>query len=158
MKTVVKLLEKIIDIVEMFFLSAIVVVIGWQIFSRTVFNKPLDFPEELSQFLFIAIVFLGTSVVERHNEHIRVEFLFTRMPRKVQAAIQFVAKICTFLIVLAILNGERQLFPRIFALKTRAAGIPYTWIHTIIVISCLFWMISLIFTLTHDLLKRSKEL
>jgi TRAP-type transport system small permease protein len=135
-----KILEKLIDSVQMILLCSIVGAIGAQIFSRKIFNRPLEFPEELSMFILIAVVFLGIGMVENENTHIRVEFIYDKLPGAFKKGIQASSKILTFGLVLAILNGERQLFPRIYHLKTTAARIPYLWIHTVIVISCLFWL------------------
>ncbi len=125
----------------------IVGAIGSQIFSRTFFNRPLEFPEELSMFTLIAVVLLGIVIVENENSHIKVEFIYEKLPSKFKKGIQASSKILTFVLVLAILNGEKQLIPRIYALKTTAARIPYLWIHLTIVVSCVFWLFVVGYTL-----------
>ena len=73
MKKVLDFYEKIIGWLEIALNLLIVGVIGLQIITRFFFNLPLKFPEEVSAFALIAMVFVGVSVVERHNEHLRVE-------------------------------------------------------------------------------------
>ena len=82
MKKVLDFYEKIIGWLEIAFNLLIVGVIGLQIITRFFFNLPLKFPEEVSAFVLIAMVFAGVSVVERHNEHLRVEFLQDLLPAK----------------------------------------------------------------------------
>jgi hypothetical protein len=52
-----------------------------------------------------------------------------------------VGKLLTFGLVLWLLNGERDLFPGIVKLKTTAGDIPYLWIHSIIVVASIIWLI-----------------
>ena len=146
MNRVLAALEKFIDTIQMILLCLIVGAIASQIFSRTFFNWPLEFPEELSMFTLIAVVLLGIVMVENENTHIKVEFIYEKLPLKFKKGIQASSKILTFALVLAILNGEKQLIPRIYKLKTTAARIPYLWIHIIIVASCIFWLFILGYT------------
>ena len=140
MNRVLRILERLIDTIQMILLCSIVGAIGAQIFSRKIFNQPLEFPEELSMFILIAVVLLGIGVVENENTHIKVEFIYEKLPVAFKKGIQASSKILTFVLVLAILNGEKQLLPRIYHLKTTAARIPYLWIHIVIVVSCIFWL------------------
>ncbi|MBW2059209.1 MAG: TRAP transporter small permease subunit [Deltaproteobacteria bacterium] len=147
MGKLINVIENVIDHVQIVLLCSIVGAIGAQIFSRTLFNRPLEFPEELSMFTLIAIVILGIVVVEKEDAHIKVEFFYERMPRTAKKSVRVLGKILTFILVLAILDGEKQLFPRIIHLKTKAARIPYLWIHAIIVVACILWLVMIAYTL-----------
>ena len=150
MSKILNILEKVIGGIQIVFLFLIFGSIGLQIFSRKLFNKPLSFPEELSMFTLIALVFLGISVIERYNAHIKVEFVYERVSAGIRRTIVLVGQILTFLIILSILNGEKQLIPKIIKLKSKAARIPYIWIHSIIVISCIIWAIIILYNvITH---------
>jgi TRAP-type C4-dicarboxylate transport system permease small subunit len=151
MKKLLNIIEKIISIFQIVFLSAIVIVIGAQIVSRSAFNIPLEFSEELSMFILIAVVFLGVGIIEKHNGHIKVEFIYELISPKKQDILRLSSKILTLFIILAIINGERQLLPRVMKLKTTAAGIPYIWLHSVIVISCILWIFFLVFTMLQTL-------
>lgn len=151
MKKFLEIIEKIISIFQVILLSTIVIVIGAQIISRTAFNMPLEFSEELSMFILIAVVFLGVGIIEKHNEHIKVEFIYELISQKKQNILLLASKLLTLFIVLAIINGERQLFPRVMKLRTTAAGIPYIWLHSIIVISCILWIFFLVFTMLQSI-------
>jgi TRAP-type C4-dicarboxylate transport system permease small subunit len=139
MKKLINSLEKIIDFTQIILLSIIVGSIGVQILSRKLFNRPFAFPEELSMFTLIAIVFIGIIVIERHGEHIKLEFICNKFSFFKKKGMKIFEKLLIFLIVFAILLGEWQTVPRIIYLKSKAAGIPYIWIHSIIIISCVIW-------------------
>ena len=81
MGRLINVIGKAVDYIQIVLLCSIVAAIGAQIFSRKIFNKPLEFPEELSMFLLIAVVMLGISVVEKENSHIKVEYFYEKMSR-----------------------------------------------------------------------------
>ncbi len=156
MRKLLGVVERLIEYIEFVLLFIVTGAIGAQVFSRALLNQPLEFPEELSMFTLIAIVLLGISMVEKENSHIKVEFFFQRMPRKGRKVVTVGGKSLTFILVLWILNGERELIPGIIQLKTTAGDIPYIWIHTIIVVSCVLWLVVIANSLVRTL--RNQEL
>jgi len=140
MAKILNFIKKFINIIQIIFISTIVLSIGIQIISRKFFNRPLDFPEELSTFVLVALVFLGVNIVEIGNNHIKVEFILEKSSSYFNKVIKLFSKILTFIIIIFILNGEKNLFPKIVNLRTTASGIPYLWLHSIIVLSCIIWL------------------
>ena len=153
MKKVLDFYEKIIGWLEIAFNLLIVGVIGFSVIKRFFFNLPLKFPEEVSAFVLIAMVFVGVSVVERHNEHLRVEFLQDLLPAKGKKAMNIVSRLLTLVLTGGILAGEFQLFPQIKMLKTHAARIPYAWLHIVIIVSTILWAIFAVLGLLSELRK-----
>lgn len=140
MTKILNFVKKIIDIIQIILISTIVLSIGGQIISRKFFNRPLDFPEELSMFILIILVFLGVNIVEIDNNHIKVGFILEKSSSYFNKIIKLFSKILTFIIIFAIIYGEKILFPRIVDLRTTAADIPYLWLHSIIILSCIIWL------------------
>lgn len=140
MEKILNFIKKFINIMQIILISTIVLSIGVQIISRKFFNRPLDFPEELSMFILIVLVFLGVNIVEIDNNHVKVEFILEKSSSYFNKIIKLFSKILTFIIIFAIINGEKMLFPRIVNLRTTAANIPYLWLHSIIILSCIIWL------------------
>ena len=138
MKKVLDFYEKIIGWLEIALNLLIVGVIGLQIITRFFFNLPLKFPEEVSAFALIAMVFVGVSVVE---------------PTKGKKAMKIVSRLLTLVLTGGILAGEFQLFPQIKMLKTHAARIPYAWLHIVIIVSTILWAIFAVLGLLSELRK-----
>jgi TRAP-type C4-dicarboxylate transport system permease small subunit len=134
------LAEKLITTVGSTFTLIIALVIGLQIFTRTFFNRPFPWPEELSQVLLITIVFLGTGIAEKYDHHIKVEFIFDRVSRKTAIAISLVGRLLTLFFIICMLLGETSLLPRIMPLKTPAARIPVYYLHILILMGFGFWI------------------
>ncbi|TFJ92210.1 TRAP transporter small permease [Lentibacillus salicampi] len=54
---------------------ALVVLVFMQVVTRFVINFPLAWSEEISRYIMIYIVFLGSALAVRKNEHIAIDFL-----------------------------------------------------------------------------------
>jgi TRAP-type C4-dicarboxylate transport system permease small subunit len=151
-----EIIAKIVTGVGVLFTSTIAVVIGLQIFTRTVFNKPFTWPEELSQILLIAITFLGTGMAEKHNAHIKVEFIFNIISKKASIIILSIGKLFTLFFISCMFVGEKSLLPRIMFLKTPAARIPYIWLHVLILFGFIVWAFYVIMSIK-DLIQAFKD-
>lgn len=67
------LLSYALSKVAIFCILGLLALIGYDVFSRYVLNKPVLFSDELSSFLLVAIAFLGAPQALRMGKHINVE-------------------------------------------------------------------------------------
>ena len=65
MKKAERIFDRVIDTIELALNLIIMGVIGAQIITRTFFNAPLKFPEEVAVFAMIAMIFGGICMVEK---------------------------------------------------------------------------------------------
>ncbi|MBL8700416.1 MAG: TRAP transporter small permease [Alphaproteobacteria bacterium] len=80
-------------------MAATLVVMATQVFLRYVLNQSLIWSEELSRYLLIAMVFLGTATATRRDQHIRIDLIDHLLP----AALARGLRRATDLLVLAYL-------------------------------------------------------
>lgn len=139
-------LAKVITAIGATLTFVIGTIIGLQIFTRTFFNRPLSWPEELSQFLLIALTFLGTGIAEREDAHIRVEFIFSKISKRKGILIRLVGRVFTLFFLICMLLGEKSLIPRIIFVKSPAARVPYIWLHLIIIVGVICWTLYVFLT------------
>ena len=64
-------------------------IMTYEAFARFLMNWPTFWAYELSYMLTGAHFALGVAVVTRRNEHIRVDFLYARMPARWRAVLDF---------------------------------------------------------------------
>jgi len=74
-KTVKKVLDKVSDIALTICMTAMAVVVFWQVFSRFVINNPSFWSEELARYLMIWTTFIGAAVCVRDMSHMEVTFI-----------------------------------------------------------------------------------
>lgn len=139
MKRLVKGLTAIVDGLEIILNLIILGVIGAQIVTRTFFDYPLKFAEEVAVYALIAIIYGGICIVEKEDAYLRIDIFLDRMPKAGKTLIYLMGRLSILVLVGTIILGELQLFPKIVKLTTHAAGIPYSWLHTWIIIFTGLW-------------------
>lgn len=81
-KKIVSILFHLTEFAVLVLLATICVVMLTQIFSRYLFNTPLAWPEELSRYLFVWVVFLGAAIAFRYKAHLGMDFITARFSDK----------------------------------------------------------------------------
>ncbi len=79
MNTYVKIMDNInqwVKYLVSFLLVVLAILVVLQVTTRFVINIPLSWTEELAKYLMIYIVFLGSGLAMRHNQHIAIDFLW----------------------------------------------------------------------------------
>lgn len=74
-----KFIDKYNDFEERLLVISLVInvlIISLQIIMRSVFNTSISWSEELSRYIFIWEIWLGTSIAYRYNEHIKVDLIY----------------------------------------------------------------------------------
>jgi TRAP-type C4-dicarboxylate transport system permease small subunit len=61
-------------------------IVSLQVIMRYVFNNSLSWSEELTRFIFVWQVWMGTSVACKNNNHIRVEILLSLLKGRAKTA------------------------------------------------------------------------
>jgi len=90
---------KIIDLASAVCVIAMVAIVAAQIFLRYVMGHPFVWADELANWLFVWVIYLGASVLVRYDAHLKVEILIDRLSPRVN---QWRA-LCVNLLVLAFL-------------------------------------------------------
>lgn len=104
-KALIRFCDKLVKPIEyltgtMFVLMACVVC--WQVFARYIFHKPTAWTGDLSLFLFVWIVLLGSSVALYRHKHIAVTLVLAPFPAGVRRIAGLVSEVvvlaCTLLL------------------------------------------------------------
>ncbi len=134
MKTFFDLLARILFWLTVVLGSALIVVVVMQVISRYLLAQPIFWTEEVSRFLFIAIIALGSPLAVRSGQFARVDFFVGLLPPRLRrhalAAID--AIVAAFLLIVAyqavnlIRVGHMQ--------KSSVLGIPMSYIFSLMLI------------------------
>ncbi|MDO4548907.1 MAG: TRAP transporter small permease [Clostridia bacterium] len=101
-----KVTEKTIDWLSVFLLSGIFALGIAQVFWRWVLNDPIVWSEELIQLTYVWICYLGWTIAERKDSHIRITAVTNALPVKAQKWIQiFNHVLCIVFSVLMVYYG-----------------------------------------------------
>ena len=98
--------ETAIDWLSVFLLSGIFVLGIAQVVWRWILRNPIIWSEELIQLTYVWICYLGWTIAERKDAHIRITALSNFLPRSAQKWLQFFCHIlCIVFSVLMVVYG-----------------------------------------------------
>jgi TRAP-type C4-dicarboxylate transport system permease small subunit len=78
MKSIFKIVRKIVDVLNSVFLSIMVIVLGAQVFFRYVLNSPLGWSEEVGRATLVWITFFGSFAAFTDDKHMRITLLYNK--------------------------------------------------------------------------------
>ena len=115
---------------------------------RYFFNRPSIWITEISSYLFLYIIFLGTSYALQMDLHLRVTFLFTYLPRGYVRWLDRLTSIFC-LVFSAVLLWQTSIMTWVsFSEKWTTPtmlGVPYAWIYVVMVFGSAFLLLTFIF-------------
>ncbi|MEW5945077.1 MAG: TRAP transporter small permease [bacterium] len=143
-RAVLNLFSAAVETVTRVLLSALVVIISWQVFSRFALNRTPYWAEETALVLVVWFGLLGAGLGVRDGTHLAVEFFARLLPASARLVVhRFVfAVTCCFALVMMI-SGAR------LVLMTTEQTLPAT--HLPVAVSYLAVPISGIFIFLHAL-------
>lgn len=150
-----RILDRVVDAALVLSLAVISFVLVLQVVLRYLFHTPLPWPEELSQFLLVAISFLGMYRAFREKAHIRIQWL----PKKpLVFRLLRVGGLLTVVIFLIYIGyGGYVLSDGAWSQPTTALRIPMAIPYLVIPVACILSLIAVGFTIA-DILRGKEDL
>ena len=120
-------------------MSIMLAVTFFSVISRYFFS---DWAEELSRFLFVWSVFLGSALIMGENGHLAVEFL----PNKLKGTaaglvVEFIIKLCSYAIILILLTQGFKMTRMMMFQTSPGMGIPMGIIYAVIPLSSILMVL-----------------
>lgn len=129
MKKIAHIVGRIEDWVSGTLLVGGLSILALQVIMRYIFNMPTTWHDELSRYLVVWGLLLGSAVSLRDNEHIRVEVLYNLFPKSLQRWVNLFANITIFLFFLAMIVYGLQLVETKFSTgELSSSGLLPQWI------------------------------
>jgi TRAP-type C4-dicarboxylate transport system permease small subunit len=117
-----------------FLMALLVVCLGLQVFFRYVLQAALTWTEELSRFCFIWVIYLGTCVAAKEQQHVRVTAQFLLLPERFRIYQWILADVVwvIFNIVFAVQGVRLVLHMLKYPEITPSLGWSAAWIYAVI--------------------------
>ncbi|MCJ7593882.1 MAG: TRAP transporter small permease [Desulfobacterales bacterium] len=90
----VNFVTRISGILAGFMLTALMLLNSYAVVRRYGFNRPVDWILDLSEFLMVASVFMGTAYILHTEGHVTVDLLLTRLSEKTRHFLYLVTMFC----------------------------------------------------------------
>ncbi|MET4637897.1 TRAP transporter small permease [Mycetocola sp. 2940] len=101
--------DRVLGLLCIVLFVVLVIVVTWQVISRTVLNDPAPWTEEASRFTFVVLALLGAALVFSERGHIAVELLVSKFPRTAQLAVAVAVELIVifFALLVFVVGGYR---------------------------------------------------
>lgn len=129
-------INKIVAVICMFALSAMTILITYQVIVRYFFNSPSAVSEVLAKYLFVWLVLYAGAYVFGTREHMAIGFIRDKFPRKIRLTLEMFTELSVAVFALLIMGfGGYKLSLRQMMQSDSALHIPMGIIYSAIPIS-----------------------
>jgi TRAP-type C4-dicarboxylate transport system permease small subunit len=138
---VFRILSRVIEAAVIGISGVIVAIVTAEVGLRYLFSSSLIFTEELSRYLMVWVVFLGSAIAVRDGSHIRITMVHNRLPARLQRVTGIIANLMalTFLAVTAV-EGIRIL-PKQLRQMPVTFDVSLFYFYLAIPVGCILMMI-----------------
>lgn len=102
LNTIKNICNKILEVLSIFTLTAMTILVCYQVFTRYVLSKPSAISEALSQYLFVWMIMFGSAYVYGSHEHLTIDILKDRFSPKTRMFVEILTNICLFIFILVV--------------------------------------------------------
>jgi TRAP-type C4-dicarboxylate transport system permease small subunit len=149
-----RLIKSVVENISALLYGLMIVVVFIQVVFRYVFNSPLTMSEEISRYIFIWLVMLGSVAATWDREHINLTFLIDRFPEKIRKFLLIFIDVCVAILIYIVLVQEGINITKVTMYQiSPATGISIGWIYLSLPISGILTMMVLIYRIIKEILQ-----
>ncbi|NLT50541.1 MAG: TRAP transporter small permease [Ignavibacteria bacterium] len=132
------LIDKTLEFLLILFLSALVIDVIWQVFSRYILNSPSSFTDELARVLLIWVGILSSAYATGKKMHLAIDILLNKLNAKNVKLANIVINllVAAFALTVMVIGGGNLIY---ILLKlgniTPALSLPMGYLYSVIPIS-----------------------
>lgn len=135
MNKVLKIIDKIISFLLSTLVAILAIGIISTVFLRYIFGISYNSFEEFLTICFAAIIFLGSALAIRENQHIQISFFKDTFSQKKQKIIEIIIMVIIIIISVFIINFSIKWISMVGSTVSPASGIPMGIYYLIVPIS-----------------------
>ncbi len=132
------------------FMGALLVTLFLQVFTRYVLNDPLSWTEEVARYVYVYIVFLGSSAAISDRTHVGIDFIVKTLPPRAQWVIAFLVNLAILFVLANLVWWGYRAAVRQLNLPLVVLNVPYTWVYAIIPITAALMTVRTIAVMHED--------
>ncbi|MDD6919473.1 TRAP transporter small permease [Anaerococcus sp.] len=126
---------KFIDIFLGIMMGIMVVFVFLNVILRFVFNTGLASSEEVSRYTFVFMTFIGAIVAMREGEHLCVDMLVKRFPKKGQLISSIIVNVIIIIMMTILTLGSIKMVIQSSGAKTAVLGLPFSFLYSICILT-----------------------
>jgi len=103
METIRKYVDKVIEFICIAFVAIMTILVTWQVITRYFFKSPSAVTEQLSKYMFVWLVLLGTAYVFGKREHMSMVFVKGKFTGRAAVSVDIIVELIVIVFALGIL-------------------------------------------------------
>jgi TRAP-type transport system small permease protein len=131
-------------------LCALVFTVGANVFGRFVLNYSLPWADELSRYLFIWLIFVGAALAYFRGEHISVEFLVNKLPRRGIHALHLLRDLVVLGLLALLLRGAVPIIQATMGDRSALLGVPLWWVYLSVPVAAVLMVAMCLYSIVQD--------
>jgi len=132
------------------FMGGLLLTLFLQVFTRYVLNDPFAWTEEVARYVYVYIVFLGSSAAIADRTHVGIDFVVKALPRRAQWAIAFVVNLLILFVLANLIYWGYRSAIRQLQNPLSVLNVPYTWVYAIVPITAVLMTIRTVVVMRED--------
>lgn len=128
-------INRSVEAITITMLITMVIVVAAQVFWRYVLSSSLGWSEELSRFLFIWIIFLGTEIALRKKAHIALDSLEQMLKGISKLLLSILIDIIIIIFAIIVFISGIELTQSTINQPSAALSLPMSWVYVVIPVS-----------------------
>ncbi len=131
-----RILSRILGGVVILLAMVIVTVVTVDVALRYLFGGTLAFTEELSRYLMVWVVFLGSALAIRDNSHIRIIVFVSRLQATPKFLVELISDIAILGFCAVVIFEGIRILPAQFQQNTTTLNVSMFWFYLAIPLGC----------------------
>ncbi len=132
MAAMVRLTERMLDRLTVVVFLAMFGLVVMQVTMRYVFNDPIVWSDELAQYAFVWLAFLGVLRATRNRSHVAIDALTKRLPARITLALALVWQGVALAFALVLAWYGYALAGQNFTVRMTSIDLPYWPVYAIV--------------------------
>ena len=126
-----KYVSRMIDFFMAISLGIMAILVFLNVVLRYVFSSGITWSVELSQILFMVLVFLGAIQAFKENSHIKVDVLISKVSPVWQKILAICSNVIILIVIIIVFQGSLQLVKENNVMTTPILGIPQSYVYSV---------------------------
>lgn len=131
MQKIILIIDKLLDVLMALCLAFMSILVFGNVVLRYVFHSGITWSEEMSRFLFIWMVFLGSIAALKEGNHLGMDVIFRKLPTYVQRVVLVIGQVIILYILWLVLQGSWKMTMSSLESKAPATGLPLSFVYGI---------------------------
>lgn len=121
--------------------SVLIVTVALQVISRYVFRRPFWWTTELACFMLVYLVFIGSAMALRNNEHVSLDPNLLKVPASVRKVMNVLAVVSVYLFISMVFYFGLYITRANSRSLSEAMKIPYAYLYGVLPVTAVFMAI-----------------